>query len=323
MSMTLSVRFEHRSFAKVTGQRRHDLRIGPQPKYVDKELSHLNRVLVEPAQPTALRKMCESYRERRGDAKRAMKSDAAVGSHFILTFGIEAQKVIRELNDLDPAFLDQGARLVADRLSERLSVDLTGLVFHMDEEAPHFHGQMPAVTRDGVPLSKVITKDVARELQDIAGAVFEPVTGIKRGERKEEKIKRLKGEGATQKEIDRATVHRNVHQLHEDLPIEIDALEQRLLHANAVFMEKEALLKKAQDKLDAIQNDINAKNGALEKLTQRVETYERRASEVQSEIEKLNLELNRKRDLVERVVELEANEVQQALDAASDWELKR
>lgn len=311
MSMTLSVRFEHRTFARVTGQRRHDLRIGPQPLYVEKDRSHLNRVLVQPKQPTALRDMCEAYRVQRG-AKRSIKSDAYIGSSFILTFGTEAQKVIL---DLEPAFLDEGAQLVAERIAKRLNVDLTGLVLHLDEEALHYHGQTPAVNRDGIPLSKIITREVARELQDIAGAVFEPVTGIKRGEPKKQKIKRMIEEGATQKEIDRATVHRSVHQLHEDLPEEIAILEQRLLHANALFLEKEDLLKKAQDKLEAIQKDLAAKAGALDKLTKRVETYERRAAEAQAEIKKLNKELERKTDLIARVEQLEADELEAAFNS--------
>ncbi len=252
-----------------------------------------------------------------------MKSDAAIGSHFILTFGVQAQKVVSAMNDENPAFLDAGAKLVAERLSERLNCDLTGLVLHLDETALHYHGQMPAVNKQGIPLSKVITKDVARELQDIAGAVFEPVTGITRGERKEEKIKRLKGEGATQKQIDSATVHRQVHQLHEDLPGEIAILESRLLQVNSDFLEKETLLKKSQEKLEAVKRDLEAKAGALEKLTQRVETYERRASEAQAEIEKLNRELERKKDLVERVNQLEVDDLQQALKDGENWEVSR
>ena len=53
-----STRIQSCTAKRLGGQRRHDLRIGAQPDYVDLSLSHLNRVLIQPAPPAQMRRIC-------------------------------------------------------------------------------------------------------------------------------------------------------------------------------------------------------------------------------------------------------------------------
>ena len=90
------VRVEARKARGYSGQRKHDLRIGPQPAYVDGEQSGLNMIILAPPQPLALRKICNERRGQR-ETQRAMRSDVAVAFIGIIGFGKEAQILFRKL----------------------------------------------------------------------------------------------------------------------------------------------------------------------------------------------------------------------------------
>jgi len=318
MTMTINFRIQRTNDASAAGQKAHDERIGNQPKYVDSSKTHMNSTMLTMYPIEKIREECDRRRMDNG-AKRRMRSDAVSVWTGLLSFGKEAQKVF---NALPHEKQNELYRKSIEGVADYFKTTVEALSAHRDESADHAHFMYAGVCLDGQPLSNKLNKEIYSEIQDIAASPFNEI-GITRGEKKTEKIKRMQSDGATKQQIDAATVHRNVHQLHEDLPIEIDTLEQRLLYANAVFLEKEELLKKAQDKLEAIKKDTEAKNGALEKLTQRVETYERRTSEQQVEIETLTSELERKKHLLERVYELEQNELQQAIDEGRSYGIRR
>ena len=128
-----SVRLEGKSLSRAYGQRRHDWRIGPQPKYVDPARKGLNRPLIEPRPVSQIRNEVVALRTARG-AKRAMKSNAAVVTAGIITFGIEAQEMFLALTkeQQDEAFRD-----LARAVAERLDTSLEALMVHCDESAIH------------------------------------------------------------------------------------------------------------------------------------------------------------------------------------------
>ena len=66
------VRLKSASGFKTGGNRKHDLRIGQQPKYVDEKRTHLNRVLIKPKTTTEMTKRAAMLRER-GNYERNMK----------------------------------------------------------------------------------------------------------------------------------------------------------------------------------------------------------------------------------------------------------
>ncbi|NEK60690.1 hypothetical protein GCU56_22800, partial [Geodermatophilus sabuli] len=203
-----SVRLEGKSLSQAYGQRRHDFRIGPQPKYVDPARKSLNRPLMEPRPVSQIRDEVLALRTARG-AKRAMKSNAAVVTAGIVTFGTEAQEMFLALTieQQDAAF-----RELAQAVAERLDTSLEALMVHCDESAIHAHFELRACNRAGIPLAKATRPALMIELQDL---VFEVMSrhceGIERGNRKYDRL--AAGEDYA------ATVHKSVRQLHHDLPL--------------------------------------------------------------------------------------------------------
>lgn len=281
MSMTVSVRVAHLSAGKAKGQRYHDTRQRT-PGYVDQERTADNSQLV--AQPTEakLRAMCEERRAQRG-MKRQMKSNAAILTSGIITFGKDAQQVIR---DLPPALQNSLYKATAERIAAELNTDVVSLTVHRDESAPHAHFGLLAVDRSGKPLSKTLDP---KRLQDIAGEVYKTL-GIQRGTPKAERL--AKGEDMAK------VVHRSVAELHRDLPAELEAQRQEVQRQRAA----------AAQQLEAIQKSIEAEQAKAEKnarlmqeqeaklaagkvseeqAQKRVATYERREAEARAKVEAL------------------------------------
>jgi hypothetical protein len=255
-SFAISVRIEHRSMGRAKSARYHDLRMGQIPGYVDQERLSENSIILAPALPSTLRQVCLANRANR-PTQRAMKKDAAVASCFIITFGKAAQPIFEAL---PKAQQDAAYGAVSKAVATLLGAEVTGLVAHRDETAPHAHGQMPAVRADGRPLSKVLTPTMAKRVQDVAAqAIAEFAPQIVRGKPKAQRI--ADGEPRSK------TVHRSVEQLHTDLPKEISA--------------KAAEIEKLQGRI--------AKMRAKEKLTEAnvrtLATYERRLAEKTAQME--------------------------------------
>ncbi len=286
MGASVSVRIEHRTAKATGGQRAHDLRLGDYaPDYVDRTRSADNSVLIEPARSADLRLECENRRSVRA-TQRAMRSNAAVSTCGIITFSHEAQPIVEALcrEEQDALF-----QRIAQRIADRLDTTLTGLVVHRDESALHAHFQMPAVARgSGKPLSKIVNRAVAKELQDIAGDCTKHL-GITRGESKELRLAR--GDDLSK------VVHRSVKQLHQDLPKELEALETqieaqqkalRLAEARRRIREKSALIRenKAREKIEALETQKQA--------------MERDKEAMQAEMDKTTVELAAQREKAEK-----------------------
>ncbi len=233
-----SVRLEGKSLSRAYGQRRHDWRIGHQPKYVDPARKGLNRPLIEPRPVSQIRNEVLALRTARG-AKRAMKSNAAVVTAGIITFGIEAQEMFLALTreQQDEAFRD-----LARAVAERLDTSLEALTVHCDESAIHAHFELRACNRSGIPLAKATRPTLMIELQDL---VFEVMSrhcpGIERGNRKYDRL--AAGEDYA------ATVHKSVRQLHHDLPLEVARLEQDREALQASLPELTARVEEMRDRV--------------------------------------------------------------------------
>jgi len=276
-----SVRLEGRSLSQAYGQRRHDWRIGPQPKYVDPDRKGLNRPLIEPRPVSKIRNEVLALRTARG-AKRAMKSNAAVVTAGIVTFGTEAQEMFLALTieQQDAAF-----RELAQAVADRLDTSLEALMVHCDESAIHAHFELRACNRAGIPLAKATRPALMIELQDL---VFEVMSrhceGIDRGNRKYDRL--AAGEDYA------ATVHKSVRQLHHDLPLEIEALEQKRDARQADLPELEARVEEMQDRVAKLEAEAVDRELTVAKV-KRLRVYRDRLSD-------------RVRDLEARQGELEA-----------------
>ena len=208
MTMTVSVHIQHRDAQSTTFQRRHDLRTGHLPKNINMSRTHLNSTLILPLQSAALKAICTERRSRRATVRR-MRSDAAIATRGILSFGVDAQPIISALPVADQdALFFAAARAVCAVIGG----EPTGLVVHRDESAIHAHWQMPAYGADGVPHSKGTTRAHTAAMQDAAGRVYAHL-GVHRGTPKA--VREADGDPW------HVTHHRSVRQLHADLPGEI------------------------------------------------------------------------------------------------------
>lgn len=293
-STAVSVRVRHLHRSRYDGQRRHDMRIGPQPKYVDEARERRNRVLVEPLRPGEMRDRADNLRQK-GGAVRAMRADAAVATVGIITFGSAAQPIFERLT---PDQQDAAYRDVAERIASDCGTTVRGLVVHCDEAAPHAHVTWDSRAEDGVAMSKAMK---GSRLQDIAAEVMaEHAPGITRGERKADRIQR--GDDASM------IYHRNVRELHHDLPRELEELRADRDVAAARLEKNARLAEKAREKAQG--DDIRA-----EKARRRAETYEKRTEDAKAEIARLDarssaLTAHEKRlDLAEQQFDLECDKL--------------
>jgi|DEB0MinimDraft_12_1074336.scaffolds.fasta_scaffold04008_4 predicted nucleic acid-binding Zn-ribbon protein len=291
-SMALSVRFKHRSESSAKNDIRHDLRRGPQPKYIDAFRSDHNSTIIKPVSPSILRDICAERREL-VDTERKAKSNHSVASSFVITFGAGLQRHVEDLSyDLQDALY----RAVAEAVTDHIGIELTGLVAHRDETAPHAHGQCPARHQDGRPMGKAITQAIASEIQTIAmqaAAPFLPM--IKRGKPKADRI----ADGEDQSAI----YNRSVRQLHEDLPREEAQLKDRISNLGSLIEAKEEQLIEAtlrvsemQKRVDKLQNKIDDGEALTAAEEKRLATYQKRLDDRNAELDRFQKELERYRD---------------------------
>ena len=274
-----SMRLEAKSLSQAYGQRRHDFRIGPQPKYVDSARKSLNRPLIEPRPVSHIRDEVLELRTARG-AKRAMKSNAAVVTAGIVTFGIEAQEMFLALTleQQDEAFLD-----LARTVSERLDTSLEALMVHCDESAIHAHFELRACNWSGIPLAKATRPTLMIELQDL---VFEVMSrhcqGIERGNRKYDRL--AAGEDYA------GTVHKSVRQLHHDLPLEIARLERDREALEASLPELTAGVDEMRDRVAKLEAEAKDRKLTVAKV-KRLRVYRDRLTDRVRDLEACQGEL--------------------------------
>lgn len=264
-SKAISIRLGSRTYGQVTGSINHDLRLGRIPKYVNRDLTHLNDTLIKPATAPEFREICEMRRANRkvGKARRGLRSDAAVMRDGIITFGTEAQKVFEAL---DRRTQNEAFTAVAEGIAQALKTNLVGLVVHRDETSTHAHFDLVAVNTEGHPISQVNSQSDFGRLQDLAAEIiarFAPQ--IERGNKKYDRLKA----GATYSD----TVHKSVKKLHEDLPLEIEAKQLALAKLNRNIAATEAKL------AEGTEDEA--------RLKKRLATYQERLLRQRAEIEEL------------------------------------
>ena len=299
-SSAISVRVKHRSASQYAGQRRHDLRIGDQPQYVDGDRSHGNRVLVEPPTPGPMRKRAENLRSQ-VSTQREMKSTAAVATIGIITFGAAAQPIFEALDSdaQDAAYL-----AVAQRIAEEYGTKLRGLTVHVDEASGHAHAVWESRAADGTAMSKVMR---GSRIQDIAAEVIaDHAPGIVRGVRKSDRIER--GDDASR------IYNKSVRELHRDLPADLEAARVRVA-------EMEGRVEKARV---AAQGD----DQKAQKAAKRLATYESRLADRQADFDRLDaqaLELERRHadlDVREQAIDRREREIEVQANGLEDRERK-
>lgn len=270
------VRIEPCDARRCGGLRKHELRIGPQPSYVDGARTCLNRTLIAPRPTAEMKARAMALRDRQ-PRKRAMKSNAAISFSGVITFGHEARALFDQLTSerQDAAFRD-----LAARIADHLNAELTGLVVHLDEQSIHAHFQMDAYDRVGQALSDKVKRATLRKLQDITFEVMSRAApGIERGR---SKVERLKA-GAKPEDV----VHKSPREMRERLPRELDALKKEIAAlTEQIAAEQEKLAKNERLAEEAHQKaeKLGQAGAEADKLRGKAEAYERRAEAAQTRI---------------------------------------
>lgn len=225
----ISVRIEFCAGSrKVQGNTRHDSREGNKiPSYVNSELSGEN---------SYIEYMDSNYKNIRKEYEKNLsfkpRSDSAEIVRGIITFSSEAQPIV---SALPKEKQDAMYKKTAERLSKELDLPIVNIAVHRDESAPHAHFVMlNCTTSKGKSLRA--GKDTLRRLQDIAAdAMHEEGLNICRGKPKIDRIR----DGEPMNKI----IHRNVRQLHLDLPSEIELKKQQI---TKIDKEIEEILQKEE-----------------------------------------------------------------------------
>lgn len=207
-----------------------------------------------------------------------MKSNSAVAQIGIITFGKEAQAKILSLSESDQ---NKYYRKCAKAIADRLNTQLTGLVIHRDESAPHAHFQMLAINQDGLPVSKE-KYGIKSEIQDVAGSVYKPL-GVHRGKRKSERMRDGESESAY--------INRSVKELHQDLPNEIRLIEEKISAAETKLKKNEGLIKK----------NLASGKAEIEKVKKRIGNYQDRAESAKTELAEAKSELTKLNKLKRKI----------------------
>ena len=267
----VSVRIEPKPMPRAKFQRRHDFRIGAQPAYVDEERTHLNRHLI-PLRPLPdIQRENEALRMKAGRSRK-IKSNAAVVTAGIITFGHTAQGVF---NALPEEIQDRAFTELANEIAAQLKTSLEALVVHLDETSIHAHFTLRAYNDDGEPISNATSLNDLSALQDLAAEVMQRFAPeIERGHKKKARLEA----GANYPD----TLHRSVRQLHEDLPVEQATLEAEIEAMSREFIEKKGSIEKTKRHL----NTLTAKAELTEKEIKLKKTYSRRLEKKQAAMAK-------------------------------------
>jgi chromosome segregation ATPase len=201
---------------------------------------------------------------------RKMKSNAAVVTVGIVTFGHRAQNMF---NRLPIEVQDRAFTELAQEIAAQLKTSLEALVVHLDETAVHAHFTLRAYNDDGEPISNATRLGDMSALQDLAAEVMQRYAPeIERGNRKNARLE------AGAKYSD--TLHRTVKQLHQDLPQEKATLEAEIAAMSQEINEQKASVAKTQRHLETLE----AKAELTEKEIKRKETYNRRLEKKQAAV---------------------------------------
>ena len=272
------------------GQTAHDLRIGPQPEYVDQTRSHLNRVMIEPLRNNELRDEWQAVKKVVGKTGK-IRSNQNLAYAGVVTFGIEAQTIFAALSDEEQ---EAALRELCEKIATRFNTRLTGLVIHLDESALHAHFQLRGIADDGTMLSQTVKRAALREVQTLAAEVMgKHAPGIERGKTIQTRLD--EGEDYA------ATIRRSVKQLHADLPEEIAAKEGELAEVQAKLDKNAALLTKAQADLEKAVAQNGAESAKAEKIRKRAATYEKRATDAQTQLDRLTGELAHQQAALDKI----------------------
>jgi hypothetical protein len=216
-----------------------------------------------------MREIAKARRARR-DTQRAMKSNAAIATAGIITFGSEAAQMFEALSQEDQ---DRAFRDLAEAVAAHLNTSVHALVVHLDEATIHAHFALSAYDHDGVPLSRATRPAILSELQDLTAEVLQRYCPeIERGTRYGDRL----AAGAEWPDV----IHKSVKQLHRELPADLAAKRAELEALEQVGAE-------AQDRIDGLRTEVAKLDQTVERVLGDVAQLEDEKTRVEDELDDL------------------------------------
>ena len=268
--LAVSVRVGRLKATSYPGQRKHDMRIGRQPAYVDRARTGLNRILMEPPTPATLRDLCAARYTTRSTRK--LSKAALLGVSGIITFGERAQGLFRAL---DPAAQDSAYIEVCEAVATRLGTTLEGAVVHEDETAPHLHFVLAGYGADGLPVSPRMGRAAMAALQDAAAEIMgRHCPGIERGHRARER----RAAGASWEE----TTWRTTSKMHAAMGHGPGSTSSEIAASVARRRKEEAAADMATERREAEERKTHALRAERDKLADEMATLETRIGKLET-----------------------------------------
>lgn len=247
--------------AGLTGQRQHDMRLGKQPAYVDSARSVDNTLLALAPGYDGRASRWSRFLDREDEALAVRRLQNGKNRNMwrsaILTFSREAAAQLKQPPE------DEAKAAFGD-FASRHGVRLLWAVGHHDETTVHYHAMFENIMENGKAL-RLSRADLSHE-QDIAASHFSHL-GLVRGKPKRQRI--------ADQEPTSNWVNRNVKQLHDDLPREIELAREQLATA-----EKRAA--KAEAKAKQYEADAELSLRRLRKYERQIEALEDRLAQLEA-----------------------------------------
>lgn len=325
MSLTVSVRSEYVNTKKYNFQLSHDRRERKKPAHwINPEMSRSNsRIFDKDYTGKDLLEIARSLREKAYEKglinrKTEIKDDSPIAYRGVITFGKEAQEIIKELSveKQNELYLE-----IARRISRAAGAPLLSVYAHRDEQAPHAHYTMFMFDENGKKIR--LQRQDLRRFQDIASNVCQEFgLPISRGIPKEQRI----AAGAPTYEY----LHKTVAELHYSLPTALELKEKELKSIEADLErrrqelddikraiedmekareerlkgieDKQRLLQKAKKELEELVMAGKAESEKAKKLEKRIATYESRLSNYEKEIAEKERVIGEKQEEIDKTL---------------------
>ncbi|NPA72794.1 MAG: hypothetical protein GXO35_08200 [Gammaproteobacteria bacterium] len=325
MSGTVLVRIEA---TRGLGNLTHDLDNSRRPSYVDHTKSHSNTILRGSDIKHSRNLLTEQSHFIKNDfnAEKNRQRELIHKDYLSDKEYISARRKVRNwqshmkthlsgfigfsqdahANKMSREQLDNCAIQYVEDLCSRKNIELTYLVRHEDETTVHYHF---ITTNYDNALKQTLRfkRDDLRKEQDKIGIAFTS-TGLTRGLDKQARLKQAaealnipmeNGKYSAEVWKQSNVIHRSVKQLHEDLPLEIEAKQKTLKELSKKHQAQLNKLSKNQrlilsntEKLTQLESACNIKQSDIDKIKKRLIIYNKRVADAQTEIDILSLQFS-------------------------------
>lgn len=233
------------------------------------------------------------------------RKDAVTHKTMIVTFDND---FYLQKDNINRKHLDKCMVEFVYNFCKKNSCELSYIVRHEDETTPHYHVTFSNYNCKKNTTHKFKQSDLS-EVQDLAGASFGKM-GIYRGIKKIDRLAMAKEAdpkkvGESEQDYIRRikksanVIHRNVAQMHQDLPKELAQLQLEVENARIAVGKNNTLFENSIEKLKAAEKSVNNNQHLLDKLKKRVEIYKKRVETHEEKEQIASIKLSELQDKVD------------------------